>query len=77
MFVCFVLCSIEIDMFMFPWKCFLCTQGLSVLFIAQVQHKEQLERLEKTIESKEEELGELLPTYNHLKTEENECTSRY
>lgn len=42
----------------------------------QVQHREQLVRLEKTIQSKEEELGELLPTYNHLKTEENECSSR-
>ena len=42
----------------------------------QVQHREQLMRLEETIQSKEDELGELLPTYNQLKTEENECSER-
>ncbi|KAL9982920.1 hypothetical protein ACROYT_G005035 [Oculina patagonica] len=42
----------------------------------KIQNREQLVRLEETIQSKEEELSELLPTYNHLKTEENECSSR-
>ncbi|XP_015771527.1 PREDICTED: structural maintenance of chromosomes protein 3-like [Acropora digitifera] len=41
-----------------------------------LQHQDQLESLEQTIQSKEEELGELLPNYNRLKTEENECSSR-
>ncbi|KAJ7385638.1 Structural maintenance of chromosomes protein 3 [Desmophyllum pertusum] len=42
----------------------------------KVQHREQLVKLEETIQSKQEELDELLPNYNQLKTEENECTSR-
>lgn len=42
----------------------------------KVQHQDQLQSLEQTICSKEEELGDLLPNYNRLKTEENECTSR-
>lgn len=42
----------------------------------KLQHQDQLENLEQTIQSKEEELGELLPNYNRLKTEENECSSR-
>ena len=45
-------------------------------FLMQVQHREKLMQLEETIQSKEGELGELLPTYNHLKTEETECSAR-
>ncbi|XP_027039126.1 structural maintenance of chromosomes protein 3-like [Pocillopora damicornis] len=42
----------------------------------KIQHREQLERLEETIQSKEEELSELLPNYIRLKTEEDECSAR-
>lgn len=42
----------------------------------KLQHRDQLVSLEVTIQSKEEELADLLPHYQRLKTEENECTSR-
>lgn len=53
-------------------------QEMTIFFVfeKQLQHQDQLENLEQTIQSKEEELGELLPNYNRLKTEENECSSR-
>lgn len=42
----------------------------------KTQHWDQLATLEQAIQTKEEELGELLPNYQRMKTEENECSSR-
>lgn len=46
-------------------------------FLTQTQHRDQLATLEQAIQTKEEELGELLPNYQRMKTEENECSSRW
>ena len=50
---------------------------MNTFHFSQIQHREQLERLEETIQSKEEELSELLPNYIRLKTEEDECSARW